>query len=352
MNLREGFDKGSDLSDMWEVRAFARHLLDSLRQKPDIVLLQEVNSRSAHYTARVLTSRTGNRYVVAQDAGRKAWWQESGRVYKADTAIVINNETMSETGRSGYITTTYDPAKGKTEYKKNARALIKERRGDMTVAVASVHLPPKGRYLERVKKITTTLEGVYGTSGPETYHVVGGDFNRTAISSTGTFGQYDNEAWWTWLTQAPRDYNDSIYHVRREKGVDYVFVKGGVLGAGLPARERSYSDHRFRWATIGPDPAPPTAPTGVATWSPKDSDKDLIRITWSPADDAEGGIFEYDVWRSKDGTNFTRLGSTALDAYYDYTVDRGAQYWYYVVAKDWSDNNGPASEVVTEVAGG
>jgi hypothetical protein len=46
-----------------------------------------------------------------------------------------------------------------------------------------------------------------------------------------------------------------------------------------------------------------------------------------------------------------RLGATANDVYYDESVAKGTEYWYYVVAKDWSDNRSVPSEIVRQVAG-
>ncbi|MGH2819428.1 MAG: hypothetical protein ACRDJ5_02105, partial [Actinomycetota bacterium] len=124
-NLLEGFSD-RDLRNMSELDVFVNRLMDDLPSDPDVLLLQEVRSRSANRVAELLTRRTDDRYVVAQNAGRDPFKKRNGRILKRDTAVVINNKTMVEAGRSGYIVTKYDPRRGLPEYKYNARALVKE----------------------------------------------------------------------------------------------------------------------------------------------------------------------------------------------------------------------------------
>jgi hypothetical protein len=349
INLREGFYGGGDLDDMSEVSTFVRRLLDELTRDPDVLLLQEVNSKSTHKVARVLSTRTGDRYTVAQDAGERAFWQKKGRVYKADTAIVINNRTMREAGKSGYITSIFDPKKGMTEYKKSARALVRLRSTGLEIGLTSLHIPKGAGYTSRIKKIEQALRSAYPSAGGARFYAIGGDFNSGGVHTGDSFGQIVTKRWWRWIT-GPADYNDAIYNVTREKGVDYVFVRGGVLDAGLDPRPAKYSDHRFRWAKVGPDRTPPTVPSGVDARSFQ-TGPPRIKVMWSRSNDAEAGVWEYDVWRSNDGTDFKRIGSTANDAYYDEAVTDGEQYWYYVVAKDYSDNRSAPSETVSQVAG-
>ena len=348
INLQEGFNDGNDLRDMSEVNVFIGRLLKVLKQDPDVLLLQEVNSKSAHRVARVLTKKTGQPFRVAQDAGKRAWRQTKTRVYKADTAIVINTKTMEKAGKSGYIITTFDPPSGKTEYKKNARAFVRQRAGGLELALASVHIPGGGPYIRSVKKVALGLTSKYGAGSARRFHVIGGDFNRVGVLSGSTFGQIKTEKWWVWLTGGARDFNDTIYQVSREKGVDYIFAKGGVLGSGIDGSKLSYSDHRFRWAMVGPDESVPSIPGDVRAGSINNGDR--IRIAWTVSTD-DAGIFEYDLWRSKDGEKFVRIGATASDVYYDESVAKRTKYWYYVVAKDWSDNRSGPSEIVAQVAG-
>jgi hypothetical protein len=349
INLEEGFNFGNDLRDMSEVNLFVARLLKALKRDPDVLLLQEVNSKSAHRVARLLTRKTGKTFRVAQDAGRRAWWQTKSRVYKADTAVIINSKTMKEIGSSGYIVTTYDPPAGKVEYKKNARALVRQRDGGLELALASVHIPGAGPYTKRVQKVAKELATKYGPATSQRFHVIGGDFNRVGVLSGKSFGQIKTEKWWIWLTGGARNYNDSIYNVTRSKGVDYLFVKGGVLGAGVDGSKVAYSDHRFRWSFVGPDESAPSTPTDVRAGSINNGER--VRISWTASSDAEAGIYEYDLWRSKDGAKFVRLGATANDVYYDESVAKGTEYWYYVVAKDWSGNRSVPSEIVRQVAG-
>jgi hypothetical protein len=62
-----------------------------------------------------------------------------------------------------------------------------------------------------------------------------------------------------------------------------------------------------------------------------------MKVSWSAATDA-AGIASYDVFRSTDGTTFSKHGTTENLVYYDQTVRRGTEYWYYVVARDYSNN--------------
>jgi hypothetical protein len=349
INLEEGFNYGNDLRDMSEVNLFVTRLLKTFTRDPDVLLLQEVNSKSAHRVARLLTRKTGKTFRVAQDAGRRAWWQTKTRVYKADTAIVINSKTMKEIGSSGNIVTTYDPPTGKVEYKKNARALVRQRDGGLELALASVHIPGAGPYTTRVQKVANALAVKYGPATSQRFHVLGGDFNRVGVLSGKSFGQIKTEKWWVWLTGGARNYNDSIYNVTRSKGVDYIFAKGGVLGAGVDGSKVAYSDHRFRWSFVGLDESAPSTPSDVRAGSINNGER--IRISWTASSDVEAGIFEYDLWRSRDGEKFVCIGATANDVYYDESVAKGTEYWYYVVAKDWSDNRSGPSEIVGQVAG-
>ncbi|HZA20542.1 MAG TPA: hypothetical protein VE889_06780, partial [Actinomycetota bacterium] len=139
-NLKEGFDE-RDVRNMREVRVFADRVLTKTPYRPDVLLLQEVRSKSAHYVAKVLTRKTNYRYRVVVDAARNPWRRVGGHVVKADTAIVMNATTMAKSGSAGYITTRWDPDGRLPERKKNARVQLQERASSMTVSFASVHLP-------------------------------------------------------------------------------------------------------------------------------------------------------------------------------------------------------------------
>lgn len=353
-NLLEGFSR-TDVQDLSEMDVFVDRVLDKISHRPDVLLMQEVNSRSARYVAAELTRRTGQSYEVIADAGDKAYRETDTRITKRDTAIAINTETMSKTGSVGYIVTRYDRGgNARVEYKYNARALVGEDAGTMKLALASIHVPPAG-ITKTSKVLANKLDKAYPSSAPEQFEVLGGDFNQVGIDYL-SYGQVETHAFWRALT-GPFDYVDSIYNVVVGKGVDYVFVRGGVWGAGIdssydPTMSKSspdfYSDHRFRWAIVGPDEEDPSVPANVSL-AARRTDSARMKVSWGASND-NAGIAAYDVFRSTDGDTFRKHGTTQNLNYYDETVTRGTKYWYYVVARDFSDNTSARTETVSRDA--
>ena len=353
-NLLEGFS-GADVRDLSEMDVFVDRVLDKIGYRPDVVLMQEVNSRSARYVAAEFTRRTGQKYAVIADAGDKAYRETDTRITKRDTAIAINTQTMSKAGTVGYIVTRYDRGgNARVEYKYNARSLVGEDAGTMKLALASVHVPPAG-ITKTAKALANKLDRAYPSSAPEQFEVLGGDFNQVGIDYL-SYGQVKTHAFWRALT-GPFDYADSIYNVVVGKGVDYVFVRGGVWDAGIdssydPTMSKSspgfYSDHRFRWAVVGPDDEDPSMPANVALAARRTGGA-RMKVSWGASDD-NAGIAAYDVFRSTDGATFRKHGTTQNLNYYDETVTRGTKYWYYVVARDFSDNTSTSTETVSRDA--
>ena len=354
-NVLEGFDSG-DLRDMSEMKVFARRVLDVVPLRPDVLLLQEVNSKSAHYIASIFSRKTGDRYVVVTDAGKVAHRETATRIIKSDLAIVMNSKTMAKAGRSGYIVTRYRRAgAAKIEYKRNARALLAERGGSLRLALVSVHLP-KGGVLSATKKLRRKLDAVYPSSSSAHFEILGGDFNKVGVTYGGSYGQLDTHAFWDHLVET-HGYADSGYNVYEAKYVDYVFVRGGVWGAGFdknynPGAARGtagfYSDHQFRWAVVGPDEIGPTTPSGVSIAARKDGGA-RMKLTWSRSTD-NAGIAAYDIYRSTDNKTFRKVGTTSNTTYYDEKVSGGTRYWYRVFARDWSNNLSKPSVTLDERA--
>ncbi|MGH2819432.1 MAG: hypothetical protein ACRDJ5_02125, partial [Actinomycetota bacterium] len=203
----------------------------------------------------------------------------------------------------------------------------------------------------RVEGIHKKLKRAYGAAAGRA-HVIGGDLNRLGVRAGDGFGQIDPTSWWRMLT-GRYSYNDSVYQVKREKGVDYVFSTGGIRGAGWDRdynrkRDRFYSDHAFRWAELGYDDTPPEAPSQLDS----SSRNVRVRVEWNNSGD-DAGIFEYDVYRAPAGSDsFRKIGSTPINTYYDEAVRRWRTYRYKVRAKDWSRNRSAASVLISQTARG
>ena len=353
-NLLEGFDP-ADLRNMSEMGVFADRVLNIVPMRPDVLLLQEVNSKSSHYVAQVFSRKTGQPYAVIADAGDKAYRETSTRIIKRDMSIVINTATMSEESTSGYIITKYRrPGASKVEIKYNARALASEDKGNLRVAMVSTHVP--GANITKTSQVMANgLENAYSSPAPNQFEVLGGDFNQVGLNYV-DYGQIKTHPFWDALTKT-FGYVDSGYNVYESKFVDYVFVRGGVWGAGVdsnynPKTARGtkgfYSDHQFRWAVVGPDDEAPTAPGNISINARRDGSA-RMKIEWSVSTD-NAGIADYDLYRSTNGTDFRKIGMTGNLVYYDSTVTSGTRYWYRVVARDWSNNPSPASETVDQEA--
>ncbi len=353
-NLLEGFS-AADVRDPSDMDVFVKRVLNLVRYLPDVLLLQEVNSRSARYVAAEFTRRTNQTYAVIADAGDKAYRETDTRTTKRDTAIVINTELMSTAGRSGYIITQTDRGgNSKIEYKYNARSLVSETGGTLRLGLASIHVPPNN-ITRTSTALATKLDKAYPSAAPEQFEVLGGDFNQVGVEYL-SYGQVKTHPFWDNLTKR-FDYVDSIYNVRVGKGVDYVFVRGGVWGAGIDSNyddrtsESSpsfYSDHKFRWAIVGPDEEIPTTPANVVA-NARQTGEARMKITWDASSD-NAGIASYDVFRSVDGDTFSMHGTTQNLTYYDETVRSGKRYWYYVRARDFSDNRSTPTAVVSDTA--
>lgn len=353
-NLVEGFNDAGDLQDMSEMKVFADRVLDLVPMRPDVLLLQEVNSKSSRYVAALFSRKTGQKYAVIADAGVDAYRETDTRITKRDMSIVINTATMSKAGRSGYIVTKYDPPRGKPEYKYNPRALASEDGGNLRLAMVSTHVP--GANVTTTSQVMARkLDRAYPSTRPNQFEILGGDFNQVGVNWM-DYGQLKTHPFWDALTKT-FGYVDSGYNVYESKFVDYVFVRGGVWGAGWdehydpkmsPSAPGFYSDHRFRWAIVGPDEIDPTAPRSVSVNSRR-TDAARMKVTWVQSAD-NAGIAGYDIYRSTNGTDFAKVGTTSNLTFYDSMVSRGTRYWYRVVARDWSNNASPVSATVDEEA--
>jgi hypothetical protein len=358
-NLLEGFGD-RDLTDMTEVNVFTGRVLDKVPYIPDMLLLQEVRSKSASYVAELMTKKTNQTFVVAVDAGVKPWWQTETKVIKMDTAIVINAHTMTEIGPGGYIQTRYARPNSKPEYKKNARGYFEEKLGGARVAAVSIHIP--GVNLERkVKNLSSALDAAYPPSGIDHFTVLGGDLNALGLVRDAS-GKLVPTRWWKTVTSDPYSYQDTVFAFRKVRGIDYVFARETGLDAGvdstydpIAAKDDStsfYSDHKFRWANVGPDIEPPSAPTNLSTYSKWACCGDTrVKLTWTASTDTGSGVHSYGVYRSTDRQTYEQVGTASRTTYFDEEVNNGKRYYYRVVARDVAGNTSMPSSVTSCVAG-
>jgi exonuclease III len=278
-NLEEGFNP-ADLRNMREVRVLVGRLLDRLPYEPDILLLQEVRTKSAEYVARVLRKRTSHAYRVAARPGRRPYRQTPSKVIKSDTAIVYNAKTMKKRD-AGFVKTSWPARHGdakeqalkRKHIKRNAYAHLRERHGKATAAVASIHWPGTMRSQKHVNRygrkwsarIAEFLQRKYPFNATK-LHAIGGDFNRESHRDTAS-GEKAPYPFWRTLT-SDHGYNDAVWTVdaRPENkditngGVDYIFARARILRAGIDHTydkravppSKYYSNHRFRWTVVKP----------------------------------------------------------------------------------------------------
>jgi exonuclease III len=258
-NIEEAFAHGNDLDSMQEIPVFVRKVLNDVPFLPDVVMLQEVRARSASYAAKVFTRKSGDKYIVAKQAGVSPTKDYSNKQVHKETAILLNSETMKIADSGDYVATSYPQSatssSHKNSTKKHAFLLAEKREGGLRVALASIHLAPesylKNRELSNsyrrdwVKKIHNKVSGRYSDADMK---ILAGDFNKIRCHS-GSFRSCQVSKFWKYLVGAPRNYSDSLWELKEETGVDYLFTKDKpVKGRQGPAG--SYSDHRFHWALI------------------------------------------------------------------------------------------------------
>jgi exonuclease III len=278
-NLEEGFNP-ADLRNMREVRVLVGRLLKILPYEPDILLLQEIRTKSAKHVARVLRKRTGHAYRLAARPGRRPYRQTPTKVIKSDMAVVYNAKSMKKLD-AGFVKTSWPARHGDADeqalkrkhIKRNAFAHFRERRGDATTAVASVHWPGTMRSRKHVNRygrkwsarIAEFLQRKYPLTG-EKLHAIGGDFNRPSHRTTDS-GEKVPYPFWRKLT-SDYGYKDAVWTIDARPnneditngGVEYIFARARIRRAGIDHTydkravppSKYYSNHRFRWAVVGP----------------------------------------------------------------------------------------------------
>jgi endonuclease/exonuclease/phosphatase family metal-dependent hydrolase len=270
-NLRAAWGNQRDMRV--RMGRYVDRLLNQTPYYPDVLLLQEVKRDSAQRVASLLSSRTGDRYVVAVRPPKIPWRETPKIRTETDSGIVINETTTKKLDHGGYISLTFkrsdaaDPSK-RVEINQHARLSVQEISSGMKLSVASVHFQyqllknhPLWRTYQKkwAAKVNKKLQQKY----PGTIHTVGGDFNQTRCihPGGGILTCRRNPFWREFVNR--HHYMDSIYKVWRDGrkhlglgGVDFIFTKGNPVNAmtdrsyNKKARSTFYSDHRFVWATI------------------------------------------------------------------------------------------------------
>jgi hypothetical protein len=123
----------------------------------------------------------------------------------------------------------------------------------------------------------------------------------------------------------------------------------GINTLYIVARDESSS---INYATAAPveftaNTAAPGIPLNpdIADTSVRASENWRLVISWEQPDDVGAGVEKYEVYRSTDGTNWTRAGNTSGSSYVDTSLDQ-QEYFYKIRACDSANNCGAFGSVV------
>jgi endonuclease/exonuclease/phosphatase family metal-dependent hydrolase len=349
-NVQEAWSP-SDNADPTDLARFARRVSALAPHAPDVVLLQEVTRQSTQQVVRLLDANTNGRYAVAASAGAPPVDVRTDRVFTTETSILFNRRTMTRVGKPRFVATTHAPrhgARGRLrEVKRNAMALLRERRSGITFPVVDVHFHTSAQMrpdrigrsyrLIWVNKVMRAIRRAWPHSAQRA--IVGGDFN--AVREHWTDGRRVVAKWWRKLRR--RGFRDTLYETRRQSGIDYVFARTRVAGAGVdqtynPRAKRSstfYSDHRLRWALLG-------------RWGPRLEEASAVSstaadLTWRRLPSVRG----YRVERRRPGRKWRladRTGGKAT-AFQDRFLQPTTTYLYRVIAWNGAERSTPSRVV-------
>jgi endonuclease/exonuclease/phosphatase family metal-dependent hydrolase len=346
-NLEEAWNAG-DNAHSGDLKAFVRRLDRLAPHAPDILLLQEVTKAASTKVARLLKKRTSNSYSVAAPAGRSPADVKKDKVLTRETAILINRRTMKRVGKRHYIDTSFRKRHGAQgllrEVKRNAVALVRERRTGVTYPVANVHFHTsrqlRSRDLSRRyrKGWVRRVDSFLARKWPQHHRnaIIGGDFN--AQRSRWSKGHRLTQRWWRALVK--RRFRDSVYEVSPFGGVDYIFTRTRIAGAGVDtAYERKqaagtsdyYSDHRLRWSLLG-------------RWKPAARSRALsstaVKIEWQPLPSAKRFVIQ-----KRERGEWQRIGRVVGSAQStrDLSLEPLTTYRYRVVAWNGAELSDPSS---------
>ncbi|MBA3630211.1 MAG: endonuclease/exonuclease/phosphatase family protein [Actinobacteria bacterium] len=337
-NLQEGYND-RDLKNMRELPIFVGRVLSRVPHDPDVLLLQEVRRKSASAVAQILSNRTGHRYTVAFGGARDPWTGTPSRINVRDSAILLNKATMTKVGDGGWLEEPKDSSANRPMYKGHAYGFARRNGTAMTFAMTSIHIQ-ESSVTETTKGIANKLAAKRPDINSGRYNVIGGDFNTSRQTSPNHPSPY-----WSWLTGSPRNYRDSIYAVRgpMSTAVDYIFARAGVYAAGVDSSYNNrtqdpakfYSDHRFRWAALGPDRVAPSVPNRLQARNVNSG----IQLSWAGSTDSGGsGVGRYEVYRVKKTGPPRMIGTSKSNSYNDNDTYFTKRYKYFVRARDKAHN--------------
>lgn len=273
-NLQEAYDEG-DAGDPSELSVFVDRVLEQTPYVPDVLLLQEVRGSSARVVAEELSERTGHDFRVAVDVGEDPYVPFERYVLHHETTVVVDVTTMAGMSAGGVVETRYEGSAAydrRPHVKGHVFTLVGEADGPLRLAVTSLHYVLGNRFESRATahaykrrwsvKLHDVMKSYFPTSSANTVDVIGGDFNAGRCAED-PGRRCELSPFWRTLTE-DYGYSDAIWETWGRAGVDFLFTDGGVVMAGADwdyggkdvARDDPsfYSDHRFRWAVVGPRP--------------------------------------------------------------------------------------------------
>ena len=276
-NIEEAYTMppGNDLADNFELDNFAVRIKQVVPKIPDVILLQEVNSRTSDLVASRLSARLGQKFVVAVRPVANTTIEYPDRQVHTETAILLNAKTMATDDRGGYFSAVYPksaaPAGERVQVRRHAYMLAREKGSGVKVPLVSLHYAMersfrtaklsnyyRGRWSKQLKSF---IARKYNANSNQRAAVIGGDFNAGRCY-TGDFANCNEAAWWRAMENDDPRYGEAgrAATVPVPYGVDAIWTRGGVVDAGwdengdFPESDRSrfYSDHRLRWAVVSP----------------------------------------------------------------------------------------------------
>lgn len=90
-------------------------------------------------------------------------------------------------------------------------------------------------------------------------------------------------------------------------------------------------------------------PTNLAAAPGRRGKAGQVALNWSPATSTQSTIAGYQIWRSSSNEpgTFEAVGTSTSTSFVDTGLNKGASYWYYVVAWDGNGNYSPASNTAS-----
>lgn len=347
-NLEEIWNE-RDNADDTDLKAFVRRLGVVAPHAPDVLLVQEVTRRATKRLAKLLETKTSHRYTIAVAAGKHPVVVKKDRVVTRETAILINARTMKRVGKPRYIDTTYKKGHGAKgldrEVKRNAAALLRERRSGMTFPMASVHFHTRAqlrtdrlnRYYRNVwsKRVSKMLKKTWSRNAHKT--VIGGDINEARHLRSRDKSKI--QRWWKSL--ARRGFRDTINEVKPHGGVDYIFTRTRIAGAAVDSSYNPrkvagtssyYSDHKLRWALLG-------------IWRPtiraRPKNSSVATISWKRLPSVKKYIIQRSGPGSKGWTLARKVGGRR-SSINDFRLKPLTRYRYRVIAWNGAERSMPS----------